>query len=910
MAIPTLAFDPARDAALLETIMQAADERTVVQTVRAFHEADGKTIKDFFLSGGRADQAMHASSDRMDLVLRTLFEYAHRRHYGRGNRTTGENLTVIAVGGYGRGELAPHSDVDLLFLHPYKRTPYVEQMCEFVLYKLWDLGLKVGQSTRTVGECIKLAQDDITIKTTLLETRLLWGTAELFEELQARFAKEVKSGQGSAFIEAKLAERDARHKKTGDSRFLLEPNIKEGKGGLRDLHTLMWLCRFLYDFETLDDLIELNVLSANEVRRYRRSTQFLWTVRCHLHYLTNRAEERLTFDLQTKVADKLGYRDNGQTQKIERFMRHYYLVARDVGALTRIVCAVLEDQFQRRPRFSLSALGLGTRRVSGFTIQGGRISVPNAQTFIDAPIKALQIFQIAQERKLDIHPKAMAALQRSLHKIARTLEQDPAANRLFLDILTAKNDPAQTLSRMNEVGLIGGFIPAFRRIVAQMQHNLYHSYTVDEHTIRAIQILGQIERGEIKHEVPLASDLIRKILGRRELYVAMFFHDIGKGQEREHSEVGAEIAAEMCPRLGLNEDETSTVVWLVRYHLYMSGYAFKRDPEDPKTIADFASIVDSLERLRLLLILTVADIRAVGPNIWNGWKGQLLRGLYNETAAAISSGDPTGAASARITAAQEALSAQLAPLPDWTSDIIADYIMRHDQRYWLSFSGGEHVDHALAIKAADLDEAPLTIRYKVDEFRARTELFLFAADHPGLFKKLAGAIALSGLSIVDARILTTLDGMALDVIGFQNAETRDAVADEGRLDRLTSNIKKALGGAIWLDQELLNKRPPARANQHFDVEPRIRIDNDASRTHSVLEINGKDRPGLLYDVCKTLLELGLVLNSAHISTYGERVVDVFYVKDVFGMKITQANKQRRIEKRLGDAISHSTLERV
>jgi [protein-PII] uridylyltransferase len=834
----------------------------------------------------------------IDALLRGLLDLASRRVFRMANPTAGERLAVVAVGGYGRGELAPHSDVDLLFLHPYKRTAHTEQMIEFLLYRLWDLGLKVGQATRSVDECLRLARADLQICTSLLEARFLWGERALFERFQRRFEEDVIAGRQRVFVEAKLAERDARHQRTGDSRYLLEPNVKEGKGGLRDLQTLFWLGRFIYRIDEPAELVAHGVLTQPTLRGFGKARGFLWTVRCHLHYLAGRPEERLTFDLQPEVAARMGYRDRRSSRSVERFMKHYYLVAKEVGALTRIVCSALEEQHRRRPRLGLARLG--RRRVDGMIIEGGRIAPATPDLFEREPVAMLKLFQLAQERDLDIHPEGWRAVTQSLRWVDAGLREDPAANALFLQMLTARQDPATTLRRMNEVGLLGRFLPEFGRVVAQMEHSLYHVYTVDEHTIQALGVLHQIETGQLEDELPLATGLMPKVLSRTELHVALLLHDLGKGRGGDHSEIGAALALRVGPRLGLSDEQTETVAWLVRHHLLLSRVAFKRDIEDPKTVSDMVEIIQSPERLRLLLVLTAADIRAVGPNVWNGWKGQLLRDLYHEAEAVIAGGAAGARRADRVEAAKRALAGALG---DWPAAEVQRFLARHDPRYWVSFDLATHRRHAELVREAEAVRAPVTLDFRSDGFRARTELVLYAADHPGLFMKVAGALALGGASIVDARIFTTTDGMALDSFGIQNAESRSAIADPSRIERIRGNIERALAGEIWLDRALAGRRSLPQRADVFEVEPRVLIDNGASRTHTVLELNGRDRPGLLYEVAKTLKDLGMVISSAHISTYGERVVDVFYVKDVFGLKITQPGKTRQIQRRLTAALT-------
>jgi [protein-PII] uridylyltransferase len=552
----------------------------------------------------------------MDQLIRVIYDVASERIYPAANLTAGEQMSVVAYGGYGRGELAPKSDIDLLFVLPYKKTPRSEQMVEYMLYTLWDLGLKVGHATRSLDDCIRQAKADITIRTGLLEARFVWGEQSLFRELRQRFRREVAASTGPDFVEAKLRERDERHQRMGDSRYVLEPNIKDGKGGLRDLHTLFWIAKYLYGVNDISRLIDEGLFTKREVAQFDKAQDFLWTVRCHLHYLTGRPEERITFDLQPEIARRMGYRDHAGTMGVERFMKHYFLVAKDVGDLTRIFCAALEARHQRRGLLRL-ATGLFSRDVEGFRVEGGRITVAEDKHFSKKPIEMLRLFDVAHRRKLDIHPEALRLMTRSLRRIDKKLREDPEANRLFMDMLTSKEDAEQTLRRLNEAGVFGRFLTDFGRVVAQMQYDMYHVYTTDEHTIRAIGILNRIERGELADDHPLATEIVHKVLSREVLYVAVLLHDIAKGRGGDHSEIGAKIAHKLCPRLGLSAEQTETVSWLVLHHLLMSSVAFKRDLSDPKTIRDFVDIVKSPERLRLLLCLTVADIRAVGPGRWN-----------------------------------------------------------------------------------------------------------------------------------------------------------------------------------------------------------------------------------------------------------------------------------------------------
>ncbi len=875
-------------------------QRGLLQILKHALAAGRGELRARFEAGLSGTSLMRAHAYLMDQLIRCLYDVTAGRVYPATNPTSGERLALVAVGGYGRAELAPFSDIDILFLLPYKQTPWGEQVVEYMLYQLWDLGLKVGHSTRSVDDCIRLSAGDLTIRTSLLEARYLWGEEALYAELKARFEKDVVAGSGPDFVEAKLAERDARHQRMGDSRYVLEPNIKDGKGGLRDLHTLYWIAKYLYRVGDVSALVEEAVLTRAEYQSFAKAEDFLRTVRCHLHYMAGRAGERLTFDVQSGLAAELGYTDHAGTLGVERFMKHYFLIAKDVGDLTRIFCAALEEQHRRKHLFRLPRLGLRKREIDGFLADGGRITLIDDNDFAADPIKLIRLFQVAQERDLDIHPHALRLITRNLKLIDYRLRHESEANALFLEILASKRNPEIMLRRMNEAGVFGRFVPEFGRVVAQMQHDMYHVYTVDEHTIRAIGVLARIESGEYAEEHPLSTEIMPKIQMRRVLYFAVLMHDIAKGRGGDHSVLGAEIAERLGPRMGLDADETETAAWLVRWHLTMSNAAFKRDLDDPKTIQDFVALVQSPERLKLLVVLTVADIRAVGPGVWNGWKGQLLRDLYQRAEEEMLGGHASISRAERASGFQHRLAERL---DDWSEDERQRHFERGPASFWHSADLDTHERWARLMHDADRRQAPLTIDTRINRFQAVTEVTVFTADHAGLFSRLAGAIAASGASIADARIFTTNDGMALDVFLIQDMDGR-AFERPDRLARLSAAIERTLFGELKLHQELPKRQDklPRRAAV-FKVEPRVLIDNSASNTHTVVEINGRDRPALLYDLTRAFFDLSLTINHARIATYGERAVDVFYVKDMFGLKVESESKLRAMRERLMQALA-------
>src|SRR5579864_5401150 len=606
-----------------------------------------------------------------DEIIRILFEFVSTKLYPTQVPSEAEQMTVVATGGYGRGLMAPGSDIDLLFLLPYKQTAWGESVAEALLYCLWDMGLKVGHATRSVAECIRQAKADMTIRTALLEARYLFGEAKLFEELTARFDKEVAQGTAPEFVAAKLAEREERHRRAGQSRYLVEPNVKDGKGGLRDLHTLFWIAKYVYRAHEPEELIACGVFDRDEYNLFRRCEDFLWSVRCNMHFLAGRAEERLSFDIQREIAVRLGYTEHPGLRDVERFMKHYFLVAKDVGDLTAILCAGLEER-QAKPAPVLSRVIARLRparrqqrltETDDFVIDNNRINIAGPDVFKRDPVNLIRLFHLAQKHNLAIRPEAMRAATRSLTLIDLKLRGNKEANRLFLEILTSKNEAETVLRRMNEAGVLGKFVRAFGRIVAMMQFNMYHHYTVDEHLLRCIGVLNEIER-HAAPDLSFASELVATIKPehRMVLYVALFLHDIAKGRIEDHSIAGARIARRVCPRLGLNAADTDLVAWLIEVHLVMSTVAQSRDLSDRRTIENFAAVMQSLERLKLLTILTTADIRAVGPGVWNGWKAQLLRSLYYETEPVLTGGFSEVNRAQRVAAAQAEFRAEI---KDW-----------------------------------------------------------------------------------------------------------------------------------------------------------------------------------------------------------------------------------------------------
>lgn len=836
------------------------------------------------------NEAAASQAFLVDQLVRLIYDYVTQHRYRNSNPSASERLSIHAVGGYGRGEMAPHSDVDIAFVTPNKRTSWTEQVVEAMLYILWDLGLKIGQSSRSCDETIKMAKEDLTIKTSALESRFIWGDRDVYHITRERFWAEVVGNTTANFISEKMEERDKRHKQMGDSRYVVEPNVKEGKGGLRDLHALFWIGKYAHRVKSASELVDVGLFTKAEYRKFYRAENFLWAVRCHMHDITGRAEDRLTFDLQREVAERMNFADRAGQSPVERFMQYYFLNAKTVGDLTGLFLAHVDETMAQKGRRFLPTITRRPRKLNGFKLDRGRLTLPDDNFFAEDPIRMIEIFYLAGRYGLEIHPLAFRAARRNSKLIDKNIRNNPNANALFLKILTSKNNPETVLRWMNEATIFGRFIPDFGRVVAQMQFDMYHHYTVDEHTIRAIGLLSDIEKGEKSEDHPLATAITNRIVSRNVLYVATLLHDIAKGRGGDHSILGAEVALELCPRFGLSDSETQLVAWLVRHHLLLSATAFKRDLSDYQTILQFSQTVKSIERLRLLLVLTVVDIRAVGPSVWNSWKRQLLTDCFEASEEILRLGYKHKGRNERIEATKEK-ARELCELADQDFDKIAAKLR---DSYWVA-EPEDIIARNITLMHNSQNDLTIDLIYYPD--RGATLVSIYAADHPGLFYRAAGAIHLAGGNIIDARIHTDRNGMAIDNFLIQDPFMKP-FKDEGQFERLRSNITDALSNKNKLNIKLDAKPLALQRADSFDIAPSVFFDDAASNRFTVVEVNARDRPALLNNLAYALFQSKTMVHSAHIATYGERAVDTFYLTDLLGAKITSKQRLATLEKKL------------
>jgi len=869
-----------------------ADALTAIPPDSNRNEAAGKVLRSA-LDHGRAEIArrLSAEPDRgraaargtaylHDQLVRAAFDFVTGGDVGQG-------LAIVGLGGTGRGEMAPFSDLDLMFLTPATPTAVQEQAAEAMLHLFWDLKLKVGHSLRSTTELLALAKTDMTVRTAFLEARPIWGDEAVFADAMKRFRSKIVSSTAAEFVTAKLAEREERHVRMGDSRYVVEPNVKDGKGGLRDLHTLYWIGKYVHGVEQPADLVRAKLFTAAEFRRFERAERFFWAVRCHLHLLAGRAEDRLGFDYQRRIAEVMNYADRPGKSAVERFMQFYFLNAKTVGDLTGIFLAELDEQLGRKSfRFALPTIRRRPKHLSGFTLDRGRLSVPDPHFFEADPVRLVELFALAARERLEIHPNAMHAAARDTKRIGDAVRNDPRANALFLDVLTCVQSPELVLRWMNEAGVFGRFVPDFGRVVAQMQFDMYHHYTVDEHSIRAIGLLAAIERGELKDDHPLATALFKQLGSRRTLYVAVLLHDIAKGRGGDHSELGAEIALKLGPRFGLDAAETETVSWLVRHHLLMSATAFKRDLADPKTVEDFVRQVQSPERLRLLLILTVVDIRAVGPGVWNDWKRMLLRSLFDAAEERLRLGHKQRGRTELVAERQD----QLAQALGWKKSAARAHARRLPDSYWLAEAPEWQIANARQVAAAEahIGEAEPNVVAEDDPGTGATRISVFTPDREGLFYRICAGLAGAGANIIDARIHTTRDGMALDNLLVQDSQGR-AYSDRRLRTRLVRAVTEALSSA---QAPALPAAASVGRTAAFRVAPQVVIAERASSRTTVVEVNARDRPALLAGLARAIHDEGHVIHSAHIATYGERAVDVFYLTRRDGRRLDGEDAER------------------
>ncbi len=858
----------------------AAEPGAAVRAFKAALRGVAEALKARFLDGAPARELVPARARAVDAVLILAWEHFF------GGRT---DLVLAAVGGYGRGELHPGSDVDILvLLREAEDEATAAALTDFVTL-LWDIGLEIGHSVRTLAECERECAADLSVATNLMEARRLAGPEGLFAEMRARTGPAVL-WPSRDFFAAKVAEQEARHHKYHDTEYTLEPNVKEGPGGLRDLQVIGWVAKRHFGAETLHGLVEHGFLSEAEHAELSECQDFLWQVRFGLHALTGRREDRLLFDHQRALARAFGYRDDERMLAVEQFMQRYYRTIQELSRLNEMLLALFDEAILASHDAPPQPLN---RR---FQIRKGYLEVTRANVFLRYPVALLELFLLLQQ-----HPEVKGVRAETIRLIRahRTLiddkfRNDVRAKALFMEILRQSNCVTRQLRQMNKYGILAAYLPEFAQIVGRMQHDLFHAYTVDQHTLFVVRNLRRFDVPMFAHEFPHCSELIHKLPKPELLYIAGLYHDIAKGRGGDHSLLGAEDAEAFCLRHGLSRYDTNLVAWLVRNHLLMSLTAQKKDIQDPEVIHAFAQQVGDQMHLDYLYLLTVADIRATNPGLWNTWRASLLRELYEATRRALRRGlgnpidkdelirEIQGAACARLSrhvVEPARIDALWGGFPD-------DYFLR--------YSVDEIVWHTRAIlKKAD-DGRPLVLA-RHDDARGGTEIFVYTRDAPNLFALTAATFDQLGLSVHDARIITGLGDYALDSFTVLE-DTREPITGRERIRAITRALKRVLDRPEAAVQPPQRRAP--RALQHFRTPTQVSFAEDAANHRTVLQLITSDRPGLLCRVGRAFVECGIAVQNAKIATLGARAEDIFFITDAEHRPLADESRYARLREAL------------
>jgi [protein-PII] uridylyltransferase len=783
-------------------------------------------------------------------------------------------VDMVAVGGYGRGELCPHSDWDLWFLVPEHHSPGINAAIERFMYALWDMNAHVGHAVRTVGESVRHLGEDWDSATAALEMRLLHGGGRLFADLQAQTAR-FFSKRKKAFVQAKLAEMRVRHERGGGTAFLMEPDIKEGQGSLRDVQGIFWMAKAWYHVDRLDSLVDMGVMTARELTQLRNARNFLWRCRTGLHLMAGRAMDRMGFEQQADLATRFGHEDGPGQYAVDVFMKQYFRHAGRISRITHLMVMHFEEQLNPKRFVRRKAIG------DGLVLEGDRVGLRDAHVFEENPLRLLHIFHVAQLDHRHLSSQALRLAREQVKLLTPRLRNSAEGSALFLQILRSPRNVAWALSEMNVTGVLGRFIPDFRRVVGQGQFNRYHSYTVDEHTIRAVAEARNMLHGEIgPTRLPLASELMRQLRRTELVYIALIFHDIAKGRPGDHSEVGENLARRFCLRLGLSRDDAELVAWLVRHHLTMAMVSQRSDLSDPNVVAGFAALVGDMERLNCLLVLTVADIAAVGPTTWNEWKGSLLDELYRATELQLM--DPDGRSSALKARVDTRVQSLLRAVPADQRSGIAAACAILPERCIMQFE----VDHlhpitALIARAGDGQGVDVD----VDVGHAETRLLVLAHERAGLFAGLTGEIAGGFINVASAHAYELDDGRVLDVFRIQTPDGQ-ALVIPSDIERLQKRIEALIAQPGEISPPVVRTSRIHILMRHVQVLAQELP--TASTRHTAIEVTAADRPGLLAQLAYTIYEAGYNLRGANISTFGEKVVDVFFLQRPDGGRLEAA----------------------
>ena len=870
-------------------------ESDLTRAARSYVQKGRALLLEKHRAGAGGSEIVSAYSTMMDDLVRYVFGVVSD-DFIRRYPSLNPRCTVVAQGGYGRGELNPYSDIDLLFLYSWKVSPYVESVAEKLLYTLWDAGLQVGHATRSIAECIRLASLDMKVKTALLDSRYLCGDIDLYGELDRAVESRLVKKRANRFIQEKLAENRARHESYGGSVYLLEPEVKEGEGGLRDIHTARWIARVRLNVKDLEALASHGIISPGDVSKLKTSQDFLLRVRNELHFSACKHQDQLTFGEQEKVSRALGFEAEGTLKAVEVFMRSYYLHASEISRLTSLIIHRLTDYSW--PLFG-GRYTLGKTLREGVRLSKGHLTVTQPDILNSDPANLIRLFADMQKNRCELSHETRELVREHLELVGETLGRSAAANLTFLEILKWKERVYETLSEMHRCGVLGAFIPEFGRLLCMALHDAYHIYTVDQHSLRLVKEIERLKSGEYKDVLPLLTQLARDAEKIELLYLGLMFHDIGKGFGGGHSEIGARMVGPIARRMRLNEDDAALVEFLVRYHLLMTQTALRRDLEDQKTILDFAQTMGSVKNLNMLYLLTFADVKAVGPEVWNPWKAALLGELYVKALAVLEEMEKGEFEREDVQAVFRRVQARIREELSKHHPVekVNHFLESMPERYFLSTSESDVPAHFELMEQFTGKGAVSTVEHFPE--KDCSSVVICTQDRPGLFASITGVLAALNLDILNARIFTSNDGRILDVFRVSHRGRSEMVMAAPKWAKFRSTLEGVLEGNIDVTRlvedsqrsSLLQKRAPR-------VLTVIQIDNEASEGFTIVEVFTEDRIGVLFTITYSLHQLGLSIHVAKISTNVDQVADVFYVTDRSGEKIQDPARLDEIRRSL------------
>lgn len=863
----------------------------LLEGCRSLQAAGNEKLLELHRSGGSGRQVVEARTDLIDRMIQDLFHYC-----SLDLEDVGENgpCCIVAIGGYGRGELNPLSDIDLMFYFGGQDETFTKVLSERMLYLLWDLSLDVGYSVRTQKDCLEQMDRDVTVRTAMIDARYLAGDTLLWEEFENRVMPQILGKNSRGFIQAKLDEQETRRKKYGSSVYLLEPNIKEGEGGLRDIQTALWVAQVKFKARTPRDLVVKGILTEKQYEEIEQAFDYLWHIRNELHFLSGRKNEQLYFDIQEKIADFLGFQSSGKAQAVEQFMQDYYAKASRFEAGT----ARLIEQVVRREDFLTTTKAfLSRRRVAeGFAVQRGELHLTEPELFSQRPEAMMEAFELAQRHDVHLSMEVKDAIRASRPLVNDKVRRSREMVDTFFNILKYRKRMGEALRQMNYLRFLGRFIPEFKRIFCLVQHDVYHTYTVDAHSIFAVEELEKLWNGDYAKPYPLLTQLAQDVEKGELLVLAVLFHDIGKGEGKNHSQRGMEMMPTISRRLGLNKEDSERLAFLVEHHLQMAHIAQRRDLHDPKLIDDFAQLMGMSENLKMLYLLTFADIRAVGPDVWTDWKAGLLEELYISTYEHMEKGGfAQEARSERVRNRKRKVLEMLRE--EYPEKAIQRLLRGFGPRYLLVCPKAEISRHLRLM--LERGEKPLAMEVEHNAERGYTGLTITTLDHPGLISQITGVLAAHGINILGAQIYTNTNGEILDTLQV-TAPGMESAKGGKRWEKVEADLESVVEGRVRVadlvrkrqQPDFMTKRPkPRRAN-------RVVVDNSISRDYTVIDIFAHDRIGLLYQITRTLTDLGLYIDISKISTKVDQAADTFYVKDIFGTKIRDPQKLEEIEQSL------------